>query len=90
MAVGPADLRSPEMEHLGNISITLFLINPTDAGQDPDNVFTRRMRRVTIFRKYQVTRAEAQAITAGFLKENCLDNQDKYQTQAVWCVTEYL
>ena len=78
------------MEHLGNLSITLFLINPTDPGHDRDNVYTRRMRRVTIFRKYQVTRAEAQAITTEFLKENCLDNQDKYQTQAVWCVTDYL
>lgn len=74
----------------GNLSITMFFINPTDKGQDADNVFTRRMRRVTIFRKFQVTHAEAQALTTEFLKENCLDNRDKYQTQAVWCVTEYL
>ena len=74
----------------GNLSITLFLINPTDKGQDKDDVFARRMRRVTIFRKYQVTQEEAKELTAEFLQENRLDNRDLYQTQAVWCAVEYL
>jgi len=78
------------MEYLGNLSITLFLINPTEAGQDHDNVFTRRMRRVTILRKWQIPREEARKIAAEFLAENRLNNSDYYQTQVVWTVTEYL
>ena len=74
----------------GNLSITLFLINPTDKGQDRDDVFARRMRRVTIFRKYQVTQEEAKELAAEFLQKNRLDNRDLYQTQAVWCAVEYL
>ena len=78
------------MEHLGNLNINMFFINPTEVGADSDNVYTRRMRRVSIYRKYQVTRDEAQKITAEFLKDNGLDNRDMYQTQAVWTVTDYL
>lgn len=78
------------MDQLGNLCITLFLINPTTKGNDPDNVFARRMKRVTILRAWQVTRDDAHKITTEFLKDNCLDNRDLYQTQAVWTVTDYL
>ena len=74
----------------GNLSIIMFLVNPTDKGQDKDNMFARRMRRVTIYRKHQVTQEEAKQLATEFLQENQLDNQDKYQTQAVWSAVEYL
>ncbi len=74
----------------GNLSIIMFLVNPTDKGQYKDDMFARRMRRVTIYRKHQVTQEEAKQLTAEFLQENCLDNRDKYQTQAVWSAVEYL
>lgn len=78
------------MEHLGNLTVTLFLLNPAHEGQHPDNVFARRMRRVTLLRMYQVSKEEAAKTAAMFLYENKLDNRDYYQTEVVWTVTEYL
>lgn len=78
------------MQPLGNLSITMYLINPTEVGQHHDDVFARRMRRVNIFRKYQVTLEEARAIKTQFLTENHLSNSDLYQIDSVWTVTEVL
>ena len=74
----------------GNLSITMYLVNPTDNGQDKDDVFARRMRRVNLLRRYQVTLEEAHAIKTQFLTENHLSNKDLYQIDAVWTVTEVL
>lgn len=74
----------------GNLNITMYLINPTDKGQDKDDVFSRRMRRVNIFRRYQVTLEEAHALKTQFLSENHLSNSDLYQIDSVWTVTEVL
>ena len=78
------------MEQLGNLCIYLYLINPAMKGQDPDDVLSRRMRRVVLLRAWQVSRDDAQKITTQFLQENCLENKDLYQTHAVWTVTDYL
>jgi hypothetical protein len=78
------------MQQLGNLQISMFLVNPVFEGEDENNMFTRRMRRVTIFRMHCITRDEAEKYSAKFLRENALDNENLYQTQSVWTATEYL
>lgn len=77
-------------KQLGNLRITMCFIDPAQAGQAEDDMFSRGMRSRTIFRMYQITKEQAADYSARFLRDNMLDNRDKYQTEVTWTATEYI
>ena len=72
------------MEQLGNLVISLVQLDPAPKGCHPDDLFSRRSRRVNLLRMYQVSKEEAGNTAARFLADNRLDNSDYYQTEVVW------
>ncbi len=76
------------MEQLGNLVISLVLLDPAPKGCHPDDLFSRRSRRVSLLRMYQVSKEEAYKTATMFLADNRLDNSDHYHTEVVWTYTE--
>ena len=72
----------------GCLTIQMFVVEASHT--EPDNPDRDRMRKVTLMRRYGVTRSEACDIASRFLRDNALIDERKYQTQTTWRVTEHL
>ena len=72
----------------GCLTIQMFVVEANHI--EPDNPDRDRLRKVTLMRRYGVTRSEASDIALRFLKDNALIDERKYQTETTWRVTEYL
>ena len=72
----------------GCLTIQMFVVEADHT--EPDNPDRDRMRKVTLMRRYGVTRGEASDIALRFLKDNALIDERKYQTEITWRVTEHL
>lgn len=77
-----------DVELQGCLTIQMYVVEASRI--DPDNHERERMRRVTLMRRYGVTRSEAHDIALRFLKDNALADERKYQTEVTWRVTEHL
>ena len=58
------------MDQLGKVVVQLEVINPAHKGVDPNNLFARRTRRVTLFSQYGVTEQEAAKLIKEFVTDN--------------------
>ena len=72
----------------GCLTIQMYVVEASRSHpHDPER---DRMRKVTLMRRYGVTRGEAHDIALRFLKDNALIDERKYQTEVTWRVTEHL
>lgn len=72
----------------GRLTIRMFVVDTNPI--NPNDPTLDRMRKITLMRRYGVTRGEAHDIALRFLKDNVLADERKYQTEVTWQVTEHL
>ncbi len=72
----------------GCLTIQMYVVEASRSHpHDPER---DRMRKVTLMRRYGVSRSEAHDIAVQFLKDNALTDERKYQTEVTWRVVEHL
>ena len=72
----------------GSLTIQMYVVEASRT--EPDNPDRERMRKVTLMRRYGVSRGEARDIALRFLKDNALIDERKYQTEVIWRYAEHL